>query len=75
MTQKHTRVNMRDNLTPELSDRKTRDNWIKEGGLSIGAKADEKAKSILSSHKVEPLPQDVLDMMAQLIKRAEKELA
>lgn len=75
MTQKHTRLNMRGHLYPELADRKTRDNWIKDGSLSIGQKADEQAKTIIATHKVEPLPQERLDRMDVLIKQAEKELA
>ena len=75
MTQKHTRLNMRDHLYPELADRKTRDNWAKDGSRDIGIKADERARSIMATHTVEPLSQDVLDQMTTLIKRADQALA
>lgn len=74
MTQKHTRLNMREHLYPELSDRGTRDKWAAAGSKDIGVRADERARVIIETHQPEALPDKTLAEMDRLMERAEKEL-
>jgi trimethylamine--corrinoid protein Co-methyltransferase len=71
LTQKHTRLNMRTHLYPELADRKTRENWVRAGSLTIGEKADQKAKEILASYKAPPLPDKIMAELDEFMKKAE----
>ena len=47
---------------------------MKKGSKSIGQVAKEKTKEILATHKVEPVPEDVLKEISRILKRAEAEL-
>lgn len=75
MTQKHTRLNMRDHLYPTISNRDSRDKWVASGSQDMGTVADEKARIIIETHKPQALPDQTLADMDKLMKRAEKELA
>lgn len=74
MTQKHTRLNMREHYYPELSDRSTRDKWVGAGSIDMGVKADEKARAIIESYKPEAFADKIIAEMNALMNRAEKEL-
>lgn len=46
----HTLIHYKEEMFfPELSNRKTREDWMKEGGKSLGKKAKEKCQEILKS--------------------------
>jgi len=74
LTQKHTRQHMRENLTPELCDRQTRQNWVKGGSKSIGQVADERTRGIIETYKPEPLSDKILAELDALMRKAEVEL-
>ena len=60
---------------PRLFDRNTRDTWISRGSKDIREIARQKAKEILATHQVEPLPQEVQDELTAIIRRAEETYA
>ena len=57
---------------PRLFDRSTRDGWTTQGSKDIRETAREKAKQILSTHTVEPLPKEVEDELKSIIQNAEE---
>jgi trimethylamine--corrinoid protein Co-methyltransferase len=71
MTQKHTRLHMRENLAPNLSNRRTRDNWVAEGSLDINQKAQIKSREIIADYKPEPLSDKIKGELEDLMRRAE----
>lgn len=60
---------------PTLCDRTPYELWVQEGSKDIAARAKEKAKEILTTHKVPPLPEDVDQEISRILKAAEKEKA
>lgn len=68
-TLKHVRIG--EHYLPRLFDRTTRDSWIAQGSRDIREVAREKAKEILATHKVEPLPKEVSDELKAIIQEAE----
>ena len=59
---------------PRLSDRRDFVGWQKAGSRSLDEVAREKAREILATHKVMPLPEDVEKEIGRILKRAESEL-
>ena len=55
-------------------DRESRESWEAKGSLSVAEKATRRAKEILASHKVLPLPEGAEEKIAKLIADFEKEL-
>jgi len=51
-----------------------RDDWEQAGRTDIYAKATEKAREILETHKPEPLPEDVRKKIHLIVEKAEAEL-
>ena len=73
--EKHTVQNYRERWRPGvLSDRNSFETWEKQGSRSVGEVAREKAKEILATHKVPPIPEDVEKEIESILKRAEAEL-
>ncbi|MGD8505101.1 MAG: trimethylamine methyltransferase family protein [Candidatus Bathyarchaeota archaeon] len=64
----------KEHFFPELTDRSSYDAWRKAGGKSLVKRAREKAEEILKEHWPTPLDKDVQREIAEIIKRAEKEL-
>jgi trimethylamine--corrinoid protein Co-methyltransferase len=54
-----------------LFDRKTYDSWEASGAKDIREVAREKAREILASHQVEPLPREANKELKTIIKNAE----
>jgi len=50
------------------------DDWEQAGRTDIYAKATEKAREILETHKPEPLPEDVRKKIRLIVEKAEAEL-
>jgi len=56
----------------ELTDRLSKTRWLELGAKDMVAKAKEKAKEIIRTHQVEPLPKDVQKKLMDVIKSANK---
>jgi len=59
---------------PRLFDRTSEVTWAKAGKKEIREVAREKVKKILKEHHPEPLPRNVQQELAEIVKQAEKEL-
>ena len=57
---------------PWLFDRSTRDTWLSKGGRDMKEAAKERARKILATHQVEPLPAEVDQELRAIIKNAEE---
>ena len=65
---------MRKQSKPEIMDRQTRSVWEARGATSAYARAIEKAHWILDNHYPEPLPDDVLARIGEIVKQTEAEM-
>lgn len=75
LSQKHTRLNMRESqITPELTNRETRERWLAGGALEIGFRADEKARAIIETHQPNILSGNAFGNLKTIVKKAEQEL-
>lgn len=63
----HTRKHFRERWYPDLFERKTYDMWIGEGGKNLAERASERVTHLLSNHKPEPLPPDVIEKLRQIV--------
>ena len=71
ITQKHTLKHMRsEQLSAELMDRSTRDNWEKGGQKEVVGMAREKAKKILAEHQPVPLDNKVVAELDKIVKKS-----
>ena len=70
----HTFRHMRSQSKPDLIDRKGMEEWKASGGKDIYLRATQAARSILDSHKPEPLPDDVAAQLKSIIADTEGEL-
>ncbi len=69
---RHTLDNIRpEHYLPRLFDRSTREAWEAKGAKDIQETAREKARHILATHEVEPLPAEVREELDAIIKEAE----
>ena len=57
---------------PVLFDRSTRDTWVGRGSKDIREVAKKRAREILATHQVEPLPTEVDEELCSIIKNAEE---
>ena len=58
---------------PTLSYRLSYEEWVRDGSKDVAARAREKAKEILNTHQVPPLPEDVDREISRILLAAEKE--
>jgi trimethylamine--corrinoid protein Co-methyltransferase len=56
---------------PEVIDRTRYDNWVKRGSKDMAVRANERAREILASHRVPPLPEAAEQVIAETIKNRE----
>ena len=63
----------REQFLPTLSYRLSYEEWVRDGSKDVAARAKEKAKEILRTHKVKPLPEDVNREILKILLAAEKE--
>jgi trimethylamine--corrinoid protein Co-methyltransferase len=56
---------------PELIDRMRYDPWVKKGKQDMTARANERARQILATHEVPPLPKAAEEVIAEVLKRRE----
>jgi trimethylamine--corrinoid protein Co-methyltransferase len=66
----HTLSHFRERWYPDLFERKTYDAWLNEEEKTLAQRAGERVERILEEHKPEPLPQDVLDKLHEIVHRA-----
>jgi len=68
----HTLDHFRENWQPDLTDRRTYEDWKARGAKSMGQLAKEKVKKILDRHKPEALAADVEKKIDNILERAKK---
>ena len=64
---------MREQSRPEVIDRRMRATWEAAGATSAYDRALEKARWILANHRPEPLPEDVLKAIRDIVTTTEAE--
>lgn len=69
----HTRRHMREASQPRLFSREVRDAWEMTGSTDLAQRARDQARQILSEHVVEPLPGDVLALIEEIVRRADRD--
>ena len=65
---------MREQSRPEIIDRRMRGVWEAAGATSAYERALEKARWILANHRPDPLPDEVLNAIRNIVKQTEAEL-
>ena len=66
----HTRKHYKEDWYPALFDRHNYEAWEKAGAKTLRQRARDKALDILENHKPEPLPEDVVKELNQIIEEA-----
>lgn len=73
LSRKSTRENMRTHQSAaELIDRRVREEWQMDGATDLYYRCNEKAKEVVETHQVEPLPSDVADEIRAIVNETEK---
>jgi trimethylamine--corrinoid protein Co-methyltransferase len=54
---------------PALIDRTRYDRWLKQGSKDMASRANERARKILSEHRVPPLPEAAEEVIAEILNR------
>jgi trimethylamine--corrinoid protein Co-methyltransferase len=62
---------MREQSRPRLLDRRVRDDWLESGGMDVYTRATAEAQRLLTEHRPERLPGDVLAEMTRIVADAE----
>lgn len=70
----HTLAHMRAQSQPELLDRRTREEWRRDGGSQVFTRARQRTRQILETHRPEPLPQEVQREIGEIITETEREV-
>ena len=60
----------RDYWMPDLLSRKTRPDWLAEGGTSLGERLKAKVKEIIKEHRPIPLPDDQKSKVREILAAA-----
>jgi trimethylamine--corrinoid protein Co-methyltransferase len=72
VTSEHTYRHFRKGWFPELMDRHSHEVWMQKGSKTLGDKANEKVRTILETHKPEPLPDAVKTKLERIIAGADR---
>ena len=67
----HTFRHFQENWRPGITDRMTYEKWMSAGGTSMGERAKSKVKYILDNHMPEPLPDEKIAQIDEILQRAE----
>ncbi|MBS3737091.1 trimethylamine methyltransferase family protein [Candidatus Bipolaricaulota bacterium] len=59
---------------PELLDRKSYDSWKESGGKDLRERAREKARKVIGEHEPEPLPDEAVQAMDEILEKSKAEL-
>ena len=70
----HTFKYMKSQSTPELIDRKMREDWEAAGSTDAYTRALAKVRHILENHRPAPLSDEVLSTIRSIVVEAEKEM-
>ena len=70
----HTLQNFRKIWYPKLFDRRTYQNWFQDGEQPLGDVLRKKVQHVLDTHQPEPLPDDVVKKLENVLARAERGL-
>jgi len=62
---------MRGQSQPKLIDRRVREDWAAAGGKDLHQRALEEARRILATHAPEPLPDDVVREIREIVDAAD----
>jgi trimethylamine--corrinoid protein Co-methyltransferase len=68
----HTLTHFREHWYPDVFERGNYDQWQAAGGKSLGERAVERVEEILREHKPELLPDDVVQAIRAVVRRAEE---
>jgi len=66
----HTLDHFKENWQPDLTDRKTHEDWNSRGAKSMGQLAKEKITDILKNHRPTPLPAEVNAEIERILEEA-----
>jgi trimethylamine--corrinoid protein Co-methyltransferase len=73
LSRKSTRDNMRTHQSKAgLIDRRVREEWEMDGSVNYYDRCNAKAKEVIESYEVEPLPSDVRDQIRAIVSDSEK---
>ena len=73
LSRKSTRDHMREQSKAGLIDRRVREEWEMDGSIDYYHRCNERAKEVIESHQVEPLPSDVVAEIRAIVKDVEKQ--
>ncbi len=68
----HTMNHFKERFYPEVFERGNFDQWMENGGLSLGERAANVVDTILEEHQPEALPEDIQNEIKNIIQRAEE---
>lgn len=73
LSRKSTRDNMRTHQSKAgLIDRRVREEWEMDGSMNYYDRCKAKAREVIESYEVEPLPSDVQDEIRAIVRESEK---
>jgi trimethylamine--corrinoid protein Co-methyltransferase len=76
LTEDHTTAHYRRaQFLPKLLDRSQYELWQEAGGLNLYARCNAQAKRILSTHRIEPKPKELLSEIDQMLQPSGKAVA
>jgi trimethylamine--corrinoid protein Co-methyltransferase len=76
LTAEHTLQHFRQQVwQPTLANRDNPDTWAQKGSLPYEARVIQKTLRILDTHRPRPVPEPIADQLAEILDRAERELA
>ncbi len=70
LTDPHTLMNFKKNWQPDLTDRRTRNLWHKNGGLSMKEQVQKRIKSILDTYYPDPIDGKIVQKIKSIIESA-----
>jgi trimethylamine--corrinoid protein Co-methyltransferase len=65
----HTLKHFKEPYYSKLADKRPYSQWIERGGTTMEQRAADHVDQILSSHEVEPLPDDIQQAIRDIVKR------
>jgi trimethylamine---corrinoid protein Co-methyltransferase len=68
----HTLNHFRDLYYPDVFERGNYDQWLENGGLSLGERAAKLVDTVLEEHQPEPLSEDIQQKLKAIVQRAEQ---
>ena len=69
---KHTLKHFREVWYSDVVDRWNYEKWVEAGSLTMGERLNQKVKQILQEHTPEPLPDDKVQAIREIVERAEQ---